>query len=133
MSFSVRPGVAVPPSLKNIYKELHNNAGFAIPTHGCLLAWARQGVVLLNTVLTVREGQPGSHRGKGWEAFTDKVIALLSRREAPLVFMLWGSHAQAKRQWIGPGGRHLILEAPHLSPSGESGYIGQGSQYREYG
>lgn len=125
LSFSVRPGVAIPPSLKNMYKELQEDVGFRIPKHGCLVPWTRQGVLLLNTVLTVREAQPNSHKGKGWEGFTDKVIRLLGHRESPLVFMLWGAHAQSKRALIPAERGHLVLEAPHPSPlSAHRGFLG---------
>src|SRR5690606_20580510 len=90
LSFSVQPGIEPPPSLQNIFKELHDDLGCYIPNHGCLTKWAKQGVLLLNTVLTVRQGQPNSHRGIGWEQFTDQVIKTLNEREQPVVFILWG-------------------------------------------
>lgn len=96
LSFSVMPGVRIPPSLLNIYKELHADLGLPIPKHGYLVHWAEQGVLLLNNVLTVREGQPNSHQGLGWQKFTDAVIRALNERSEPMVFMLWGSHAQKK-------------------------------------
>src|SRR5699024_3278425 len=96
LSFSVKPEVSVPPSLQNIYKELHDDLGIPIPNHGYLVDWAKQGVLLLNTVLTVRAGQPTSHRGKGWENFTNEVIRQVNAKKDPVVFMLWGRHAQAK-------------------------------------
>lgn len=125
LSFSVRPGVAPPPSLQNIFKELEQDVGFKIPSHGYLLPWAKQGVLLLNTVLTVRRGQPNSHKGKGWEIFTDQVIRLLGQRERPVVFMLWGANAQAKRRLIDTSRGHLIIESPHPSPlSAHRGFLG---------
>lgn len=124
LSFSVKRGVPPPPSLQNIFKELKEDLGCRIPQHGCLEHWARQGVLLLNTVLTVRKGVANSHRGKGWEQFTDKVIESLNEREQPLVFILWGRHAQAKRAMI-DGSRHLIIESPHPSPfSADRGFFG---------
>lgn len=124
LAFSVKKGVEAPPSLKNIFKELSDDVGIATPTHGCLEGWARQGVFLLNTALTVRKGQPLSHRGKGWETFTDHVIALLSEREKPMVFLLWGSNARSKKPLIDRS-KHLVLEAPHPSPlSAFAGFFG---------
>ncbi|MBR2013240.1 MAG: uracil-DNA glycosylase [Clostridia bacterium] len=126
MCFSVRKGVALPPSLKNIYKELERELGIAPAAHGCLQKWAEEGVLLLNTVLTVRQGAPASHRGKGWEALTDRIITLLDERPEPLVFLLWGSHARAKKELI-KNPRHLILESAHPSPlSAHSGFFGCG-------
>lgn len=115
LSFSVKPGVTPPPSLKNIFKELHRDLGCRIPDNGCLLPWAKQGVLLLNTVLTVREGRPNSHRGMGWEQFTDQVIRHLNQRDFPVVFILWGSHAQEKEQFI-DSSRHYVIKSPHPSP-----------------
>lgn len=125
LAFSVRPGVAVPPSLLNIYKELAQDiAGFRIPQHGCLQSWADQGVLLLNTVLTVRAGQAHSHAPLGWERFTDRVVAVLNEAREHLVFMLWGSHAQKKGAIIDRS-RHLVLTAPHPSPlSAHRGFFG---------
>lgn len=124
LAFSVKKGVEVPPSLRNIYKEMASDIGFEIPSHGCLESWAKQGVFLLNTALTVRRGQPLSHRGKGWETFTDHVISLLSKRENPMVFMLWGANARSKKTLI-DASRHLVLEAPHPSPlSAFAGFFG---------
>lgn len=124
LAFSVKKGVEIPPSLKNIYKEMESDIGFHAPAHGCLEGWAKQGVFLLNTALTVRCGQPLSHRGKGWEIFTDHVISLLSAREKPMVFLLWGANARSKRSLI-DASRHLVLEAPHPSPlSAFAGFFG---------
>ncbi len=124
LSFSVLPGVKQPPSLKNIFKELHNDLGCTIPNHGYLIKWAEQGVLMLNTVLTVRESKPNSHKGKGWEIFTDQVIKVLNQRPQPIVFLLWGKHAQAKKELITES-HHLILEAAHPSPfSARKGFFG---------
>ena len=124
LCFSVRPGVPVPPSLANIYAELQRDIGFVPPDHGCLAPWAERGVLLLNAVLTVEAGRAGSHQGKGWEGFTDRVVQLLNERREGLVFMLWGSYAQAKGALL-DGRRHLILKAPHPSPlSAHRGFIG---------
>lgn len=126
MCFSVRKGVEPPPSLKNIYKELQAELGFVPPDHGDLSQWAAEGVLLLNTVLTVRESAPASHRGKGWELLTDRVIQLLNQRPEPVVFLLWGSHARAKKELI-TNPHHLILEAAHPSPlSAYNGFFGCG-------
>lgn len=115
LCFSVKKGVEPPPSLKNIFAELNSDLGVPIPQSGELTKWAQQGVLLLNTALTVREGKPNSHRGKGWERLTDAVITKLSQRERPMVFILWGGNARAKKPLI-DGSRHLILESPHPSP-----------------
>ncbi len=124
LCFSVLPGVPVPPSLLNIYKELETDVGFARPTHGYLVPWARQGVLLLNSVLTVEEGRAGSHQGKGWEGFTDHVVDVLNREREGLVFLLWGSYAQAKGRVIDTR-RHRVLKAPHPSPlSAHRGFLG---------
>jgi uracil-DNA glycosylase len=127
LAFSVPDGVRQPPSLRNIYKELQRDTGIPQPLSGNLENWAQQGVLLLNTVLTVKEGKAGSHQGFGWENITDAVIAHAGRTEAkPAVFMLWGSHAQKKRRLI-DASRHLILEAPHPSPlSAYRGFLGCG-------
>ncbi|RNF82348.1 uracil-DNA glycosylase [Montanilutibacter psychrotolerans] len=126
LCFSVMPGVAVPPSLLNIYKEIERDLGLRRPDHGCLLPWARQGVLLLNAVLTVEAGQAGAHQGRGWEGFTDHVVESLNREREGLVFLLWGSYAQAKGKVIDPR-RHRILKAPHPSPlSAHRGFIGCG-------
>ena len=126
LCFSVRPGVPVPPSLDNIFKELGRDLGQPRPDHGCLLPWARRGVLLLNAVLTVEEGRAGAHQGKGWEGFTDHVVDMLNREREGLVFLLWGSYAQAKGKVIDPR-RHRVLKAPHPSPlSAHRGFIGCG-------
>jgi len=126
LSFSVPPGVPVPPSLDNIFKELQRDLGIARPDHGCLLPWARQGVLLLNAVLTVEEGRAGAHANKGWEGFTDHVVDVLNREREGVVFLLWGSYAQAKGKRIDPA-RHRVLRAPHPSPlSAHRGFIGCG-------
>ena len=126
LCFSVRPGVPVPPSLLNIYKELERDTGFIRPDHGCLLPWARRGVLLLNSVLTVEDGKPGSHQGRGWEGFTDHVVDVLNRECEQLVFLLWGSYAQKKGAVI-DGRRHRVLKAPHPSPlSAHRGFLGCG-------
>jgi uracil-DNA glycosylase len=124
LSFSVGGGVAVPPSLQNIFKEISRDLGLPRPSHGDLHAWARQGVLLLNAVLTVQAGQPASHQGKGWERFTDACISALSSEREGLVFLLWGSYAQAKSALI-DSRRHLLLKAPHPSPlSAHRGFLG---------
>lgn len=124
MSFSVQKGVKQPPSLVNIFKEMKDDLGIDPPDHGCLVKWAEQGVLLLNTCLTVREHQANSHKGKGWEIFTDRVIELLNEREKPIVFILWGANAKSKAQLI-TGKQHLILEGAHPSPfSAYNGFFG---------
>lgn len=124
LCFSVLPGVQIPPSLRNIYKELHSDTGFTIPQHGCLLSWAQQGVLLLNATLTVEAGNAGSHQGKGWETFTDRIIALLNEKKSGLAFLLWGSYAQKKGASIDRE-RHLVLQSPHPSPlSASRGFFG---------
>ncbi|WP_108669042.1 uracil-DNA glycosylase [Peribacillus acanthi] len=124
MSFSVQPQVAIPPSLKNIYKELQGDLGFPIPNHGYLKKWAEQGVLLLNTVLTVREGQANSHKGLGWEIFTDRIISVLNDRDKPMVFILWGSPAYSKSKLIDRN-KHFIVSSPHPSPlSAYRGFFG---------
>ncbi|SMB83455.1 Uracil-DNA glycosylase [Pasteurella testudinis DSM 23072] len=125
LAFSVKPGIAPPPSLLNMYKELATDiSGFDIPQHGYLASWAQQGVLLLNTVLTVERGQAHSHANFGWETFTDKVIEQLNQARDKLVFLLWGSHAQRKGQFIDRQ-RHLVLTAPHPSPlSAYRGFFG---------
>ena len=124
LCFSVQKGVAIPPSLENIYQELHDDLGCTIPHHGCLTKWAQQGVLMLNTVLTVRAHQANSHRGIGWEEFTDAAILALNRQERPMVFILWGSPAQRKKRML-RNPKHLILEAAHPSPlSAFRGFFG---------
>ena len=124
LCFSVKKGVEIPPSLVNIYKELHDDLGCSIPEHGYLKKWADQGVLLLNTVLTVRAHQANSHRGIGWEEFTDAAIKILNEQDRPMVFMLWGSPARAKKAML-TNPKHLILEAPHPSPlSAYRGFFG---------
>jgi len=124
LSFSVQPGVKIPPSLNNIYKELQSDLGISPVKHGNLVSWAKQGVLLLNTVLTVREGQAYSHRGKGWEILTDKIIEKLNEREKPIVFILWGKPAQEKMKMIDKS-RHIILTSAHPSPlSAHRGFLG---------
>jgi uracil-DNA glycosylase len=124
LSFSVKPEVKTPPSLQNIFKELQTDLGCSIPNNGYLVKWAEQGVVMLNAVLTVRAGNPNSHKGKGWEVFTDKVITTLNNREEPLVFMLWGKHAQDKIELI-TSSKHCIIKSPHPSPfSANRGFFG---------
>lgn len=124
LCFSVQKGVDIPPSLKNIYKEMQDDIGFLPPSHGCLSDWADNGVLLLNSVLTVRGGAAGSHRGKGWENFTDRVISELNRREQPIVFMLWGNYAKEKGRLV-TAPQHHILTAAHPSPlSAYNGFFG---------
>lgn len=124
LCFSVQPGVKVPPSLVNIYKELAADIGITIPNHGTLTAWADQGVLLLNATLTVEAAQAGSHQGKGWERFTDQVVEYISREHENVVFLLWGSYAQKKGQVVDTR-KHLVLKAPHPSPlSAHRGFLG---------
>lgn len=124
LCFSVQPGVETPPSLKNIYKELNADVGFQPVKHGCLEAWARQGVLLLNATLSVEAGKAASHQGKGWELFTDKIIEQINREREHVVFMLWGSSAQKKGAAI-DASKHLVLKAPHPSPlSAHRGFLG---------
>ena len=124
LAFSVQPNVAIPPSLLNIYKELKNDVGCFIPNNGYLIPWADQGVLLLNTALTVRAHEANSHKGKGWEVFTDRIIKLLNDRNDPVIFALWGANARKKKELI-DSSRHYILEAPHPSPlSASRGFFG---------
>lgn len=127
LSFSVPPGIAIPPSLRNIFKELHKDIGMPIPIHGTLSGWAEQGVLLLNALLTVEEGKPAAHAGRGWEIFTDAIIAAVMARKHPAVFMLWGAYAQKKvlnlPVHIDPS-RHLILKSAHPSPLSVTGFLG---------
>ncbi len=133
LAFSVRDGVRIPPSLRNIHQELRDDVGIEPPGHGNLESWARQGVLLLNTSLTVRAGQAASHAGKGWETFTDQVIGAVARQPLPVVFILWGNHARKKRSLIldaaaaanSAGVEHTILESPHPSPfAARNGFFG---------
>ena len=124
LSFSVQPNVPPPPSLVNIFKELETDLGCTVPNNGCLEPWARQGVLLLNTVLTVQAHRAKSHRDKGWEIFTDKIISLLNQREKPVAFILWGSPARRKKAMI-TNPQHFIVESPHPSPlSAYRGFFG---------
>lgn len=124
LCFSVKPGVPPPPSLINIFREINDDLGIPVPRHGCLQKWAAQGVLLLNAVLTVEEGKPGSHANKGWERFTDRVIRELNERKDGLVFLLWGAYAQKKCSIIDRK-HHTVLEAPHPSPlSANRGFFG---------
>ena len=124
LAFSVKPGVQAPPSLVNMFKELKNDIGCEMPNNGYLVTWAKQGVLLLNAALTVREGEPNSHKGKGWEEFTDRIISILNEREKSVIFVLWGKNALAKEELI-TNVRHMILRAPHPSPlSASRGFFG---------
>ncbi len=123
LAFSVNKGIKVPPSLQNIYKEIVSDVGGRISTHGCLEKWARQGVLLLNTTLTVREKCSNSHKGKGWETFTDNVIKQLNEKDIPVVFLLWGNHAKSKQLFI-TNPNHLILTASHPSPLARGAFFG---------
>jgi uracil-DNA glycosylase len=124
LCFSVSPGVPLPPSLQNIYKEIHRDLGIPLSANGCLVCWAQQGVLLLNSVLTVEAGKAASHTGKGWEQFTDRIVAVLNERAEHLVFMLWGSYAHRKGAMIDRQ-RHLVLQSPHPSPlSAHRGFFG---------
>lgn len=124
LSFSVKKGVKLPPSLRNIYKEMNNDLGLEPAKNGTLISWARQGVLLLNASLTVEEKKPNSHKSIGWQIFTDKIISLLNERERPLVFILWGNFARSKKALI-TNSRHLILESAHPSPlSARNGFLG---------
>ncbi len=126
LCFSVKPGVPAPPSLKNIFKELERDLGLPVPSHGCLQSWAEQGVLLLNATLTVEQGRAGAHQGQGWEAFTDRAIQVVNEHCSGVVFLLWGSYAQKKGQWVDPH-KHHILTSPHPSPlSAHRGFIGNG-------
>ena len=124
LCFSVRPGIALPPSLENIFAELASDLGVARPDHGCLDSWARQGVLLLNATLTVRAGQAASHQGKGWERFTDAVIEAVNRKPERVVFILWGASARRKKALIDTS-RHVVIESAHPSPlSARNGFFG---------
>ncbi len=124
LCFSVRKGIAFPPSLRNIFKEIHDDLGLPVPTHGCLTHWAEQGVLLLNSVLTVEQAKAAAHQGKGWERFTDAVIRELNEKREGIVFMLWGSYAQKKGQFIDTS-KHCVLKSVHPSPlSAHRGFLG---------
>ncbi len=124
LCFSVKRGVTPPPSLINIFKELNSDLGIPVPPTGELVGWAREGVLLLNTTLTVREGSPQSHKGRGWEILTDRIISLLNEKSTPVVFLLWGGNARAKKQLI-TSPHHLVLECAHPSPlSAYAGFFG---------
>ena len=124
LCFSVRPGTGLPPSLRNIFRELHDDLGVDVPRSGDLTAWARQGVLLLNTTLTVRAGQAASHQGKGWEHFTDQVIRAVDAKPEPVVFILWGAAARRKKALIDTS-RHVVIESAHPSPlSASNGFFG---------
>lgn len=126
MSFSVMPGVDIPPSLKNIYKEIENEYGYKAPNHGYLMSWAKQGILLLNATLTVREHQANSHAKFGWQKFTDRVIQEVAKQDAPVVFLLWGRNAIAKKAFIDET-KHLVLTSVHPSPlSAYAGFFGNG-------
>ncbi|MBI2774440.1 uracil-DNA glycosylase [Candidatus Dependentiae bacterium] len=127
LSFSVPPGIAIPPSLRNIFKELASDLGIAVPQNGTLTGWAKQGVLLLNAILTVEAGTPAAHANKGWEIFTDAIMEQLLKRKHPTVFMLWGSYAQKKMQHLHiheDSSRHLILKSAHPSPLSVTGFLG---------
>ena len=124
LCFSVQPGIMFPPSLQNIFKEIEADLGIQTPPHGCLQSWAEQGVLLLNATLTVEQGRAGSHQGKGWEQFTDRAIQCINDSREGIVFMLWGSYAQKKGQFINTD-KHLVLKSPHPSPlSAHRGFFG---------
>lgn len=124
LAFSVKPGIKIPPSLLNIYKEIKDEYGYDMPSSGYLESWSKQGVLLLNTVLTVRAHQPNSHKNMGWEIFTDEIIKILNRREESVIFVLWGANARSKKQFIDTK-KHFVLEAPHPSPlSAHRGFFG---------
>ncbi len=126
LCFSVESGVRLPPSLQNIYKEINAELGIEFGADGCLIPWAKQGVLLLNSVLTVEKGKAGSHQKKGWERFTDRVIEILNAQHPACIFLLWGSYAQNKGQFIDRD-KHLVLESPHPSPfSAHRGFLGNG-------
>lgn len=124
LCFSVKPGIKPPASLRNIYKELQSDVGFRIPNNGYLVPWAKQGILMLNAVLTVRAGEPNSHKGRGWENFTDSIISRVNERESAVVFVLWGAYAQKKIELIGTE-RHVIIQSAHPSPlSARNGFFG---------
>jgi uracil-DNA glycosylase len=124
LCFSVKPGIKPPPSLVNIYKELQNDLGLQIPNHGYLVPWAKQGILMLNAVLTVQAHTPNSHKNQGWETFTDAVISQVNHKPDPVIFLLWGAYAQKKVKLIDPS-RHLVLQSAHPSPlSARNGFFG---------
>lgn len=124
LAFSVQPGVRIPPSLRNIYRELHDDLGIAPAAHGHLVHWARQGVLLLNSVLTVEDGRAASHQKRGWEAFTDAIIRVVATQDQPVAFLLWGAHAQRKAACVDDA-RHLVIRSAHPSPlSAHNGFLG---------
>ena len=124
LCFSVKPGIKPPASLRNIYKELQSDVGFRIPNNGYLVPWARQGILMLNAVLTVRAGEPNSHKGRGWETFTDSIISKVSEHDSPVIFVLWGAYAQKKIKLIDTR-RHVIIQSAHPSPlSARNGFFG---------
>lgn len=124
LCFSVQRGVPVPPSLRNIFVERRDDLGLPVPDHGCLESWASQGVLLLNTTLTVRAGQAGSHQGRGWETFTDTIIRVVNDKPEPVVFVLWGAHARKKKALV-TGAHHVVIESAHPSPlSAHNGFLG---------
>jgi len=124
LSFSVKPGIKLPPSLRNIFKELNSDLGYPIPSNGSLEKWAKQGVLLLNSILTVEKDKPASHRNMGWEEFTDKIISVINEKKEPVVFILWGAYARSKKRLI-TSSHHHIIESPHPSPfSANNGFFG---------
>lgn len=124
LCFSVKKGVQKPPSLVNIFKELHDDLGYAIPKNGSLVSWTKEGVLLLNAVLTVEKDKAASHKGKGWEIFTDEVIKIINKKDTPVVFILWGSYARSKKELI-TNKKHFIIESAHPSPlSAHNGFFG---------
>ncbi len=124
LCFSVKKGVPKPPSLVNIFKELHDDLGYKIPNNGSLVSWTKEGVLLLNAVLTVEKDKAASHKGKGWEEFTDEVIKIVNKKEEPVVFILWGSYARSKKELI-TNNKHFIIESAHPSPlSAHNGFFG---------
>lgn len=126
LAFSVKPGITPPPSLKNMYKEIEKELGIKPPNNGYLISWAKQGMLMMNTALTVRDGEANSHKGKGWEIFTDKVIELLNEKEEPVIFILWGNNAKTKKKLI-TNPKHFIIEGVHPSPlSASRGFFGCG-------
>lgn len=125
LCFSVKPGIKPPASLRNIYKELQADVGFRIPNNGYLVPWAKQGVLMLNAVLTVRAGEPNSHQGEGWETFTDSIISRVGERDSPIVFVLWGAYAQKKAKLVDATARHTVIKSAHPSPlSARNGFFG---------